>query len=327
MKLLPAAAFAGCMLVALHLPAEQHVASQGQNSAVATHSRGYLGVDIRDIDTARAAQLKLKDPRGAEIITVDHDAPACKAGLRVHDVILQMNGQPIEGEAQFRQVLRQMPPGRVVSLVISRDGQQQSLSVQLADRSTIEADAWSQHIPVPQPQEDDNEIALPSSGWTSRFGNGFFSGLGFSSAYTGLELDILGPQLADYFGVHGGQGLLVKRVDDNSPAALAGLHAGDVITRVNGKAVASTSQWYHAMRSNRGKPVQLTVFRNKKEQTVTMTAGHSKNSGKVAFPGSFSPQQLARGVAGEVEHLPAQAMASISELGHEIASVYPRNFP
>ena len=126
-----------------------------ESPALMAHSsQGYLGIEMRDIDNDRATQLKLKDPAGAEIIVVDHDAPAGKVGLRVHDVILQMNGQQVQGVEQLRRMLRETPPGRSVSLLISRDGQQQTINVQLADRAKIEQDAWMQIHTVPDPDDD-----------------------------------------------------------------------------------------------------------------------------------------------------------------------------
>jgi S1-C subfamily serine protease len=287
MKSLAVTVLAGCLSLGPHLVAQEHIAVLMDDHALLAHpSQGYLGVGTRDIDNERAGQLKLKDARGAEVVTVDHDAPACKAGIRIHDVLLQMNGVVIEGEAQLRSMLRETPPGRGVTFLISRDGQPQTVTVQLADRSTLEADAWSQHIPV----EPDNDDSLSLPGPQPSFGSGFLSALGLNPAYTGLELDMLGPQLADYFGVHDGQGLLVKRVDDNSPGAVAGLRAGDIITQVNGRTVATTSQWFHTMRANRGKPVELTVMRDHKENTVTMRAGRSKDKGELQRP---DPQPMA----------------------------------
>jgi serine protease Do len=252
----------------------QHVAVSDQ-TAMLNQSQGYLGVGLRDVDTERAAQLKLKEARGAEVVTVDHDAPANKAGMKVHDVILEMNGQAVVGQAQLTRMLHDTPAGRTVTLQVSRDGQVWTITVQLADRATIEANAWSQHIPVPDPDSD----AAVSAGTGGSYGNGIFSPLGSNPSYTGLDLDMLGPQLANYFGVHDGQGLLIRRVDDNSPAAVAGLRAGDVITKVNGQTVATTSQWSHTIHANRGKQIQLTVIRDKHEGTVNMIAGRAKNKG------------------------------------------------
>jgi serine protease Do len=267
---------AGSIALAPALFAQQHLNVMADDPAALNHSaQGYLGVGTHDIDTERAGQLKLKVPRGAEVVTIDHDAPAAKAGMRLHDVILQMNGQQIEGEAQLGQLLRQTPPGKSVTFVISRDGQQQTLNITLCDQATLEADAWSQHIPV-EPDEDD-DLSLP--GPKPSFASGLFSSLRMNTAYTGLELDMLGPQLADFFGIHDGQGLLVKRVDDNSPGSVAGLRAGDVITKVNGRTMATTSQWMRTIHASKGKPVQLTVIRDRRENTVTLTAGRGKSKG------------------------------------------------
>ncbi|HSY03899.1 MAG TPA: PDZ domain-containing protein [Acidobacteriaceae bacterium] len=271
-----AACLAAGLVPGPQLLAAQHINVLGDDPALLVHNtQGYLGVGTRDIDNDSVARLKLKEARGAEVVTVDHDAPAAKAGLRMHDVIVQMNNLPVEGEAQLGRMLKEVPPGKSITLLVSRDGQQQSFTITLVDRSTLEADAWSQHIPV-QPDEDDG-LTLPAA--HAGFASSLFSSLGMNPAYTGLEVDMLGPQLADYFGVHDGQGLLVKRVDDNSPGSAAGLRAGDVITKVNGRIVATPSQWMRTIHQNRGKQVELTVMRDRKENTVPMIAGRPKSKG------------------------------------------------
>src|SRR5580700_1387674 len=96
----------------------------------------YLGVDTRDITPDRLGVLKLKDERGVEVTMVDQDAPAGKAGLKEHDVILTVNGTEVESVEQLRRVIRETPPGRLVTLGLSRDGQPLTVKVQLADRKT-----------------------------------------------------------------------------------------------------------------------------------------------------------------------------------------------
>ena len=81
-------------------------------------TQGYLGIDLRDVSEDQIGPLKLKEARGAEVVGVDHDGPACKAGLQVHDVILQMNGQVVEGEEQ----LRRMQIAREVRNIRERTG-------------------------------------------------------------------------------------------------------------------------------------------------------------------------------------------------------------
>ena len=77
-------------------------------------SQGYLGVDLADLDQEKAQALKLKDVHGAVITLIDHDAPAGQIGLKVNDVVLQLNGQVIEGAEQLRRMLREIPAGRKV---------------------------------------------------------------------------------------------------------------------------------------------------------------------------------------------------------------------
>ncbi len=243
-------------------------------------SQGYLGIEMRDVDNDRASTLKLKDAAGAEVIYVDHDAPAGKVGLRVHDVILQMNGQQVQGVAQLTRMLHETPAGRSIVLLISRDGQQQTVNVQLGDRARIEQDAWSQHVTVPDP--DDGSIAFVGpTGRGGGGGNSFFGALSLGTPSVGVEVDTLGSQLADYFGVRDGQGLLVKRVAENSPASTAGFKAGDVITKVNGESMATLNTWLKTLHANRGKPMQVTIVRNHKEQTLSLQAGDPKHKGEL----------------------------------------------
>src|ERR1700691_5165966 len=108
-----------------------------------TGAQGYLGAYVEDVDSDKAQALKLKDVRGAVITLIDHDAPAGQIGLRVNDVIVQLNGQDVEGAEQLRRMLREIPPGRKVSLEFSRDGNLQTTSVELADRHAMEHDVWN----------------------------------------------------------------------------------------------------------------------------------------------------------------------------------------
>ncbi|PYX08202.1 MAG: hypothetical protein DMG88_11505, partial [Acidobacteria bacterium] len=94
----------------------------------------YLGVDTRDISADRLSALKLKEEHGVEVTLVDQDAPAGKAGIKEHDVILTLNGTQVESVEQLRRMIREIPSGRTVALGISRDGQPMTIKAQLADR-------------------------------------------------------------------------------------------------------------------------------------------------------------------------------------------------
>jgi serine protease Do len=252
-------------------------------SAAAHSQQGYLGVSLRDVTQDQFATLKLKEARGAEIVLVDHDAPAGKAGLREHDVVLQMNGQAIEGQDQLRRMLHDSAPGKTITLVISRDGQQLTVTAQMAvSQEEVERHAWEQHITVPEPQaapsESDDSNGSASSSPSVHGGNSFIGSLLMSPSYTGAMLEKMSTQLADFFGVSSGAGLLVRSVVTNSPAALAGMHAGDVVVRANDKSVSTTGDWAKAIKNSHGHPLTIVVMRDKKEQTLTLTPDGKKRS-------------------------------------------------
>ncbi|HEY0795866.1 MAG TPA: PDZ domain-containing protein [Acidisarcina sp.] len=258
------------------------------NPAVLVHgSSGYLGVTIHDIDQGRAAELRLKDLHGAEVVMLDHDAPACKAGVKLHDVILQMNGQAVDNVEQLRRMLHETPVGRTVAFVLSRDGQAVTLNIQLGDRAKLE-----QQPLLNPPSDSDPEIAktpVDNTGTQttpqhrsqrSSFDpviETVFGPIQVNPLYVGARVEAVSPQLADYFGVKSGSGLLVKNVYDDSPASAAGMKAGDIVLKVNGQTMVKLKDWTRAIRINRGKQVQVTVFRDHKEQTVTMWAGSGKS--------------------------------------------------
>src|SRR5208282_4800463 len=126
--------------------------SWGYGSEEGGGGSSYLGVDIADVSAERLGELKLKEEHGAEVTMVDQDAPAGKAGLHEHDVILSLNDTAVESAAQLRRMIKETPPGRVVNLGISRDGQPQTIKVQLADRH--KSMAW-------EPKEGEFKLNMP----------------------------------------------------------------------------------------------------------------------------------------------------------------------
>jgi membrane-associated protease RseP (regulator of RpoE activity) len=229
--------------------------------------RSYLGVGVADLSSERVQALKLKDDRGVEITQVDQDAPAGKAGLKEHDVIIAFNGTPVEGQEQFKRLMRETPPGRTVSLDILRDGQQQTVKVQVADRKKLESSVFP-HEPgefayamppmPPMPAMPDFPRAWGDQTITRVRSN------------SGATLESLTSQLGDYFGVKNGEGMLVRSVQKGSAAEAAGLRAGDVIVRVGDKKIADNSDWREALRRSKEGKVTIVIVRDRKEQTLSL---------------------------------------------------------
>jgi len=239
-------------------------------------AQGYLGVDLGEVDSDRANALHLKDTHAAEVTMVDHDAPAVKSGLKVHDVILQLDGQAVENVDQLKRRLHEMPSGRTVTLLISRDGNRMSMTVQLCDQSVLGQQAWLKHFSVPDPAAPVPKTGGQSFLGKSPHGPAFLDSVIPKGLYIGADVNPVKPQLADYFGVKSGTGLLVENVDSQSPAGRAGLKAGDVVVKVDSDQITRRSDWVKAIRNRRGQPFQVTVMRNKQEQILTMSAGKPK---------------------------------------------------
>jgi len=225
----------------------------------------YLGIDTQDVTPQRVAPLKLKEERGVEVLTVDQDAPAGKAGLKEHDVILEFNGTKVEGVEHLRRLIHEIPPGRTASIAVSRDGKPMLFKVQLADKGQAMHMSGTRKIMIPRPVIPDFDfpavdVMVQTSGSRS-----------------GAVVENLTPQLADFFGARNGEGVLVRSVEKGSAAEAAGLKAGDVIVRVENEHITDRGDWKTALRNHRRGKVSVGIIRDKKEQTISITMPEPKD--------------------------------------------------
>lgn len=247
------------LLLALALPL---AADAFPGEAWGSPSGSYLGIDSRDVTADRLAPLKLKEERGVEVTLVDQDAPAGKAGLREHDVILTFNGQPVESVEELRRMIRETPAGRTVALGVSRDGQPITLQATLADRrkTMVLAAPVAPEVPEAPMVPEMPAVVIPN----------VEIDFGHSASRAGLLVENLTPQLAEFFGARNGEGVLIRSVEKGSAAAAAGFKAGDVIIRVDKDKVTDLSDWRMALHQHKGGKVPVVVLRDKKEQTITL---------------------------------------------------------
>jgi predicted metalloprotease with PDZ domain len=262
----------------------------------------YLGVDISDITSDRLGALKLKEEQGVEITMVDQDAPAGKAGIKEHDVILTMNGTAIESGAQLRRMIHEMPAGRMVIFGISRDGQPMTIKVQLADRKKTFVYA---------PKEKDFHIEIPPIPNLPDFDMPTSVVVVHTSARSGLMVENITPQLGEFFGVKNGNGVLVRSVEKGSRAEKAGFRAGDVIVRVNDQPVHDTSDFSHALRSRNAGAVTVNVIRDRKEQNLSLPLPERRESGEME-------ESL------EMPEIDAETRVELGEVQEEMAQLAPQ---
>jgi membrane-associated protease RseP (regulator of RpoE activity) len=267
----------------------------------------YLGVDTRDITPDRLAPLHLKDERGVEVTMVDQDAPAGKAGLKENDVILTMNEVDVQSVEQLRRMIRETPPGRVVALGVSRNGQMLSIKVELGDRKKSysynmghDGKEFKFTMPVMPAMPVLPDMDLPVSVVVVH-----------SAARSGLMVENLTPQLGDFFGAKNGQGVLVRSVEKGSRADKAGFRAGDVIVKVNDEPIHDSGDFSHALRSRKDNTASISFIRDKKEQTITIALPEHKQS------------ELRQSFEIEIPAIDAKSREELSQLTEEMAHLKP----
>lgn len=266
----------------------------------------WLGVSIDDVTADRLGALKLKEEKGAEVTMVDQDAPAGKAGLQEHDVILSVNGTPVESAAQLRRMIHETPPGRVITLGLSRNGQPVSVKVQLANRGKEFSmfGPGSKPLEVHVPEIHIPEIDIPSITMV----------MATASVRSGLTVENITPQLGEFFGVKNGSGVLVRSVEKGSRADRAGFHAGDVIVKVNDQSVHDTSDFTRAVHSRSGNSMKVLVMRDRREQNLNLVLPERKDSGELWNEESFDAAPA----------IQAQSAYAVNELRDEMAKLRPQ---
>jgi membrane-associated protease RseP (regulator of RpoE activity) len=225
----------------------------------------HLGVTLGDVTTEKAQELKLPAVAGAIVNHVQKNSAAAKAGIEAGDAIMEFDGVRVRSSAELRRLIRETPAGRTVEMKVVRGGKTRVLSAKL--------EAYTNNFNLNMP-----EIRLPSINVMPEIrippsnlfeGHPFF--FGASGATLGISGDDLTPQLAQYFGVKQGKGVLISEVTVGGSADKAGLKAGDVIVQVDGQPISGVEELRSALNDNftgDTRKVSLTIVRDHHEQTV-----------------------------------------------------------
>jgi len=282
---LTASAFAAALLASC-AGAELAGGQRGQ-----PHSpQPYLGIVFVDLNGDQTAALHVKG--GVEIVQVDHEAPAGKIGLRPHDVIMRANGQPVPNSETLRRIIHDVGEGNQLSLEVIRQSQMITLTTQLENRDEVAREALKHMAAEPDPLFEDSTPPVSlgqgfvEQGTPPPVKQSFLASMLHSTPFTGLAMDEMEPQLSNFFGAPQGIGLLVNTVLPNSPAANAGLRAGDVVIKADAVSLHSVSDWTRYLHATRGRSITLTVLRDKQQQIVSLLPDLKKHS-MVEWPKFF----------------------------------------
>ena len=204
--------------------------------------RAKLGVTVQGISADMAASLGLASAKGALVSNVEDGSPAAHAGIKQGDVITQYNGKPVVDSNQLRNDISSTTPGSTVSLQIVRDGRTENVKATLGELSAKR-----------EKSESNGE----------KRGEGKF----------GMGVQPLTPDLAEQAGVpRSTQGLLVTDLDPSGIAADSGIQEGDVIVRVDGKAVKTVDELKSALERKDGKASMVLINRKGSNLFLTLRA-------------------------------------------------------
>ena len=249
------------------------VFTDSENSAdddlqVFVGSGGWLGVGVSEVSSEKAKALRLPEECGAVLGGIVPDSPAAKAGLKENDVVLEVNGQRVEGAEQFRRMIREIPSGRTASLTVWRDGRSQNIRVTLGKPDTSKLKVLPQ-MPKSFSFSMPELKVMPDLSGLDRLRT--FTMVSPGRPLLGIDAESLEGDFGRFFGAPEGEGVLVREIFVGSPAAKAGMKVGDVITSIDGERIRSASELREKLLTKKeDKAIQLGLLRNKSEMSVSV---------------------------------------------------------
>ena len=249
---------------------------------------GFLGVYAENISRENMGRYHVNQVRGVGVTRIVKDSPAEKAGLRQDDVILRVDGENITSVRKLNRIVSELAPDQSVKITVSRNGSEQDITATIGKRS---ANFFTKDLLGKQPKvwkwegNEPKEWKFEGPLLNKSFpNNGDLTFMLDNSRRIGVSTMELTKQLADYFGITGGKGVLVTAVTEDGPAAKAGVRAGDVITAVDGEAIDSPGDVTRVINRKKEGDVTLTVVRNKTQQTIHVTPREGGFSGTMGQP-------------------------------------------
>jgi len=256
-----------------------------------TDDGGYLGVETINVNKENSSKYGLSSVRGVAVKSVVDDSPAAKAGIIAGDVIVSVGGEEVTSVRKLSRLVSEIAPDHEVKIGILRSGSEMNLTATIGKRPgpAFQNGNFRMAAPMAMPGEMPDLKVLKGLETLSVPGNMEERVFTFpdgkrevlrwnmrSDREIGVGIMPLTKQLADSYSVTGG--LLVTNVDENSPAAKAGIKAGDILTEVNGKPIKEGADLIRELNDTKG-DLRITFERKGARKTVTVTPEKAKDSG------------------------------------------------
>lgn len=217
--------------------------------------RGFLGVSVQRLDDDAREKLGVK--HGVHVAAVEKESAAAKAGIAKGDVIQSVNGEKIRDERTLVEVIRELAPGSTAKIGLWRDGKALEVKAVLGTYERPKRFSW-QAGPM-------TKVLRPG-------------------AYLGISLLELDEDLAAYFSVKAGEGVLVTQVKKETPAAKAGFRSGDVIVQMADKAIRKSGDIHEALAVlKKGDSIVVTIVRHGKRENLKAEPDFSRHQRILRF--------------------------------------------
>jgi membrane-associated protease RseP (regulator of RpoE activity) len=283
-------------------------------------SSGFIGVQIEEVTKENMGQYGLKEVRGVAIEKVLDDSPAQAAGLQNGDVIIKFNGEEITSERKLIRLLSEVAPDHEAKIRVVRGGDERDITVTVGKHPGFKFD--NEAFAKTLGSRIGRMPAMPAMPKMPEWKAGdlprAYTFVG-SGRYIGASLMTLTKQLGDYFGIADGKGMLITEVRENTPAAKAGLKAGDVIVEVDGKEFTKDNSLFQVLHEKKEGDITLTVIRDRNRQTFTVTPEARKAGSMGELFEGYAPGQFT--VAAPV--IAPEAIAPLKLMTAPMAPIAP----
>jgi hypothetical protein len=221
-------------------------------------ARGFLGVVVTELTPDFVQGFGLEEgTRGALVQSVQAKSPASKAGIQPGDVVVSVNGKPVENGEQLILSVSSVPPGGEVTVTVLRGNERKDVHATVAQRPEEEALARGGETPQEEALETPQEEGEGEQGAKKP-----------GEEKLGVRVAPLTPQIARELGIGSEQGVLVGAVSPGGPVATAGIRRNDVILEVNRQPLKSVDQLLNAI--GKMKPGQVVVLRVQRGQQAAL---------------------------------------------------------
>lgn len=244
----------------------------------------FLGIEPQEVTKENFSKFGLSSVRGVAVEKVVENSPAAQAGLQAGDVIIKFEGEEIESVRKLSRLIAEVAPDHQVKLTVLRGGSEQEFTATMGKRefpAVYNGNFKMENFPkmpempkmpdmskLPQVQVLPPNVKGDAFIWKNDGEGAFYFG---ANRQIGVSVSSLTKQLGEYFGVSEGKGLLISSVRENSPAAKAGLKAGDIIVEADGKEVKNNTDLIRAVNEKKEGAVTLTIIRDRNRQTIQVT--------------------------------------------------------